>query len=75
VHCLGEDAIALLIALLQKVFFYYISGYKDVMPNLATFEGLSAVLPEGLAIPNDASFPWFEGASGKLFRSDRAISH
>jgi hypothetical protein len=34
------------------------------MPNLATFEGLSAVLPEGLSIPNDASFPWFEGASG-----------
>jgi hypothetical protein len=34
------------------------------MPNLATFEGLSAVLPEGLSIPNDASFHLFEGASG-----------
>jgi hypothetical protein len=34
------------------------------MPNLATFEILSAVLPEGLSLPNDASFPWFEGASG-----------
>jgi hypothetical protein len=63
-HCLGEDAIALIIAQLRKVFPYYISGYKGVMPNLTTFEDLSAMLRERLSIPNDASFPWFEGASG-----------
>jgi hypothetical protein len=69
-HCLGEDAIALIIALLRKVFPYYISGYKDVMPNLTTFEDLSAMLRERLSIPNDASFPWFEGASGDSSSDD-----